>query len=244
MAEREHFTNFRTTMFGTGIAFIATAFGAQISGWMHWITIGISYGVGLALLLTATVLIAQSLFSGQSAHLDISTPQASGMIPGIPTLSALLGQNPSVDFNVKKFLALAHYSPVTAEVEKTIKIVAQQNFPNDREAFYARFIGVGIVAYQHDQTWLMIFGSQLKAMAELGSLGLIPIANLKKYYDKAVLDYPKAYKDYSFEQWVAFMETRMLIVTYPTKMAELSFNGQDFLKYLAHVGRNPDGRPN
>jgi hypothetical protein len=244
MAEREHFTNFRCFTFGTGFAIMAAAFGAQIGGWTHWITIGIGYGVGIVLMLIATALITKSYFSGQSEHSAISSPQASGRIPGIPTLSALLGQSPSVDFNVKKFFALAHYSPVTAEIEKNIKIVAQQNFPKDREAFYARFIGVGVVAYQHDQTWLMIFGSQLKAMAEMGSRGLIPLADLKKHYDKAVVDYPRTYGDYSFEQWVDFMKSRLLIATYPSQMVELSFNGQDFLKYLAHVGRNVDGKPN
>jgi hypothetical protein len=93
--------------------------------------------------------------------------QTSGVIPGIPTLSALLGQNPNVDFNAKQFFALAHYSPITAEAEKNVKIIAQQYSPNDKEAFYARFIGIGVIAYQHDITWFTIFGSQLMALTEL-----------------------------------------------------------------------------
>lgn len=244
MDEQEHFTNFRCFTFGTGFALFATAFGAQIGGWTHWITIGTGYGVGTVLMLIATALITKSYFSGQSEQSAISSTQASRTTPGIPTLSALLGQNPSVDFDARKFFALAHYSPVTAEIEKNIKIIAQQNSPNDREAFYARFIGVGVVAYQHDQTWLMIFGSQLKAMAEMSSRGIIPLTDIKKHYDKAVVDYPRTYEDYSFAQWVDFMKSRLLIATYPSKMVELSFNGQDFLKYLAHVGRNADGKPN
>ena len=164
--------------------------------------------------------------------------QASGVIPRIPTLSALLGQNPNVEFNAKQFFALAHYSPITAEIEKNIKIIAQQYSPNDKEAFYARLIGVGAVAYQHDVTWFTIFGSQLTALAELNSRGLIPIADLKKHYDKAVAGYPKTYGDYSFEQWMDYMQSRMLIAKYPSQMVELSFNGKDFLKYLAHVGWN------
>ncbi len=242
MAEREHFTNFRCFAFGTGFTLMATSFGAQIGGWTHWITIGIGYGIGIVLMLTATVFITKSYSCTQSGYPAISPGQTSGMIPGIPTLSALLGQNPSVEFNAKQFFALAHYSPITAEIENNIKIVAQQYSPNDKEAFYARFIGIGAVAYQHDVTWFTIYGSQLLAMEEMNSRGLIPVADLKKYYDKAVADYPKTYGNYTFDQWLTYMKSRMLIATYPSQMVELSFNGRDFLKYLTHVGMKINGK--
>jgi hypothetical protein len=244
MAEREHFTNGRCLTFGTGSALTATAFGAQVSGWTHWVTEGIGYGIGIVMMLIATVLIAKSYFSGQSEQTAISSPQPSGTIPGIPTLSALLGQNPSVEFDAKQFFALAHYSPITAEIEKNIKIIAQQNSPNDKEAFYARFIGVGVVAYQHDVSWFTIFGSQLRAMEEMNSRGILPITDIKKHYDKAASDFPKTYENYSFDQWLAFMISRMLIAVYPSQMVELSWNGKDFLKYLSHVGRNTNGKAN
>ena len=157
---------------------------------------------------------------------------------GIPSLSALLGQKTNIAFDAKQFFALAHYSPITAEAEKNIKIIAQQNSPNDKEAFYARFIGIGLVAYQHDITWYTIYGSQLAALAELNSRGLIPIADLKKHYDKAVAAYPNTYSSYSFQQWLDFMKARLVIATYPTQMVELSFGGKDFLIYLAHTGRD------
>lgn len=103
-------------------------------------------------------------------------------MPGVPTLSSLLGQNPQITFDPKKFFAVAHYSPVTAEIEKNFRIVAEQNYPNDKESFYARFVGIGVVAYQHDVTWFTIYGSQMEALNELNSRGLIPIADLKKHY--------------------------------------------------------------
>jgi hypothetical protein len=194
--------------------------------------------VPLILLITAGVvwLISRTRKTNQ---LQLQTSQPPAAIPaGIPTLSALLGQNPDITFNAKQFFALAHYSPITAEIEKNIKIIAQQNSPHDKEAFYARFIGVGLVAYQHDMAWFTIYGSQLAALAELNSRGLIPVADLKKHYDKAVLDHPNQFSNYSFDQWIDFMKYRMLIATYPSQMVELSFNGKDFLKYLAHVGRD------
>jgi hypothetical protein len=171
-------------------------------------------------------------------------PQATGIVPGIPALSALLGKNPSVEFNANQFFALAYYSPITAEIEKNIKIIAQQNSPNDREAFYARFIGIGYVAYQNDVSWFTIFGSQLRALEEMNSRGLIPVTDLKKHYDKAVIDYPKTFENYSFDQWLGFMKSRLLVAVYPSQMAELSWGGKDFLKYLAHMAWNTKEKPN
>ena len=170
------------------------------------------------------------------------TPQPPSVVPGIPSLSALLGQNPNVQFDAKRFFALAYYSPVTAEIEKNIKIIAQQNSPSDKEAFYARFIGVGAVAYQHDVTWLTVYGSQMAAMAEMNSRGLIPVADVKKHYDKVAADHPNYYARYSFEQWMDYMQSRMLIARYPSGMVELSFNGKDFLRYLAHTGMSASGK--
>ena len=195
--------------------------------------------VPLVLLITAGgVWLISRRSKANQLQVQESQPPATAIPAGIPALSALLGQNPDITFDAKNFFAIAHYSPITAEIEKNIKIIAQQNSPHDKEAFYARFIGVGLVAYQHDMTWFMIYGSQLAALAELNSRGLIPIADLKKHYDKAVAAYPNTYSSYSFQQWLDFMKARLVIATYPTQMVELSFGGKDFLKYLAHTGRD------
>ncbi|HEY0307750.1 MAG TPA: hypothetical protein VGB94_06280 [Acidobacteriaceae bacterium] len=239
MAEREHFTNGRCITFGTGCTLVGTAFGAQIGGWSHWFTIGIAYGMGILLILLATVWIAKSYFSNEpDKQLAVMPEQNQGIVPGIPTLSSLLGQNPDVTFDAKKFFTMAYYSPITAEFEKNMRTVAQQQFPNDKEGFYARLIGVGIATFHYEQTWLLIFGSQLKAMDEMNSRGLIPIADLKNHYDNAVIAYPNTYANYSFDQWYAFMKSRMLIADYPSKMVELSWMGRDFWKWIAHTGHD------
>jgi hypothetical protein len=45
---------------------VVAAFGAQIAGWHHWISIGIAYGVGIALVVVAAVLITRSHHSSDS----------------------------------------------------------------------------------------------------------------------------------------------------------------------------------
>lgn len=244
MAGREHFTNGRCLTFGTGFTLMGAAFGAQIGGWSHWLTIGMAYGMGLLLILLATVLITKSYFSGRSEKSQTATSEQNQGFVGIPTLSSLLGQSPDITFDAKKFFALSYYSPITAEYEKGMRAVAQQQFPNDKEGFYARLLGVGLVVYQYEQTWLVIFGSQLRAMEEINSRGLIPIADMKKHYDKAVIEYPNTYGNYSFDQWYAYIKSRTLIADYPSKMVELSWMGKDFLKWIAHTAHDISKRKN
>jgi len=162
-------------------------------------------------------------------------------IVGVPTLSALHGQTPQITFNAKEAFRLAYYSSLTAETENNIKITANRYNPNDREAFYVRFIGVGLVAYMHDMTWAYIFKSQILMLQEMNHRnGLLALADAKNFYDKAVIGYPAIYAAYSFEQWIAFMKIEQLLVRHPTDMLEISHRGRDFLKYLAHWGRKVD----
>jgi len=181
---------------------------------------------------------------GAPASTIAQQSQSSALTVGIPSLSGLLGQDTTVTFNPKKYFATAYYSPITSEVERNITAIAQQFYPNEKEAFYARFIGVGAVALQHELTWSLIFKSQLDAMDEMSSRGLIPLANLQKYYDEAAKANPQFYGDYPFDKWIEFMKWKMLIATYPTLMVELSWNGKDFLRYMAHVGYKSSGKSN
>jgi hypothetical protein len=155
---------------------------------------------------------------------------------GIPTISALQAQAPQITFNAQEFFRLAYYSPVTAEVENNIKIIAQQNQPGDREGFLARFIGVGYVAITYQMTWLSIFKSQLLMLTELNRRIMTPAAEAKKYYDKAAADYPSLYAQYTFEQWIDYMKGELLLIRHPSDMLEITHRGRDLLKFVVHWG--------
>jgi hypothetical protein len=157
-------------------------------------------------------------------------------------LSALQGQAPQVTFNAREFFRLAYYSPVTAELENNVKIVANNYDPNNREAFYARFIGVGIVMAAHNFTWNNIYKSQLLLLAEMNRKGIIPPSAAKVYYDNAVSESRGAYSSYSFEQWLEYLKREQLIVQYPSQMLDLTHRGKDLLKYLAHWGLDIDAK--
>jgi len=71
---------------------------------------------------------------------------------------------------------------------------------------------------------------------------LLPIAEVKAFYDKAALETPVVYANYSFEQWMEFMKSQVLIIWHPSGMVEITIRGRDFLKYLTHAAHYPDDR--
>jgi hypothetical protein len=158
--------------------------------------------------------------------------------PGVPTLSNLLGQTPQIPFDAKDFFKRAYYSPVTAELENNIKVIAHRE--SNPEDFYARFIGVGLPTFMYEIAWASMFKSQFLALSELNRQILLPSSEVKKFYDNAVSVCPKVYLEYPFEKWLAYLIFHQLVIKHPSEMVELTHKGRDFLKYLAHHGYNPD----
>lgn len=110
-----------------------------------------------ALVMALSVLIGNKLFPSRRylQQTNVQNPTDS-LIPATSTVvPGVLGPT----FDAKTFFRTAYYSSVTAEVEKNIRLVAEQNEPTNREGFLVRFIGVGLVSYLHDYTWLIIFRS-------------------------------------------------------------------------------------
>ncbi len=207
----------------------------NIPGWLIWAILSL-------LSLVVFVWLAKSARVSRvstSSSLQIAPQRPSAF----PSLSALQGQPPQVSFDAREHFRLAYYSPLTAEIENNIKIAAEQNQPDDHEAFYARFIGVGLLAYLHDTTWWVIFKSQLLMLTELNRRnGVMALSDARAYYDRAVVDYPHIYTDYSFDQWLTYMTSQQLIIRHPTDMLEVTHRGRDLLRYLAHWGRDANAK--
>jgi hypothetical protein len=160
-------------------------------------------------------------------------------------LSVPMVQPPPVNFNAADYFRLSYKSEMTSEVEKNIKIIANQNQPNDREGFLAYFIGVGLVAYLHDLTWAYIFRSQILMLTAMTrNNGWLRLSEAKSYYDNAAMQSPDTYRNYSYDQWLQFLMSQQLIIRHPSEMLEITIRGKDFLKYLTHWGRLADDRKN
>jgi hypothetical protein len=150
---------------------------------------------------------------------------------------------PPVNFNANEYFRLAYHSDCTVDIEKRIRIAAHQSQPDNHEAFYAKFIGVGLIAYMHDIVWAYIFRSQILALMELVHKGgLMPIADAKAHYDLAAGESPQMYTGYSFDNWLKFLKSNSLVIQHPSNMLEITVRGKDYLKYSTHYGRFPDAR--
>lgn len=158
------------------------------------------------------------------------------------TLSAL---TPGVNFNFDDYFRLAHVSQLTEQTAKDIKILVGQQHPNDREETLARFIGIGFWGYMHEVMWPYIFRSQILALTELNAHGgIMPLGGIRMYYDKATIDHPSTYAQYSFDQWMSFMLAQSLWLKRPGDAIEITLRGRDFLKFMTHWGWTADMKRN
>ncbi len=169
------------------------------------------------------------LYLGQ---IRINVPQSSSMQTAA-TLSA------GKAFDAAEFFRHSYYSPLQAEIETNTRTAAQQNQPNDREAFYVKLIAIGLLSFTYDTIWLTIYKSQLMALLELNrNNGLLPLSQIKTHYDQAVAAFPAAYANYSFEKWSGYMTSQILVIIHPSQMVEITARGKDFLKYALHWGKD------
>jgi hypothetical protein len=145
------------------------------------------------------------------------------------------------NFDTAEFFKNAYSSQFKEETENNIRAAAVQNQPSDREGFYVKLIAIGLNSYMYDMAWAYIYKSQILLLMELNRK-IMPVAEVKAYYDKAASDHPILYARYSFDQWMAFMKSHILLIQHPSGMVEITVRGKDFLKYLTHWGRYPDDR--
>jgi hypothetical protein len=95
--------------------------------------------------------------------------------------------------------------------------------------------------YTFELTWLLIYASQLDALHDLNS-GPLKRKQLRPYYDAVAQKFPDAYRQYSFDGWLGFMRT-LVLIREDGDMVSLTIRGQEFLKYLIHTQRSAKGRP-
>lgn len=159
-------------------------------------------------------------------------------------MSEVLTASPASIFDWESFLKNAYVSPLYEDIEKNVRIAAERVSPNDHESFYTKFIAIGVVCYKHDIIWSAIFRSQFLLLEELNSKGFLPLTAAKPFYEEAIVKYPAAYTNYSFEQWLDFLKSQGLLLHHQSDMLEITNYGKDFLRYSAHTGRRADGRTN
>jgi len=179
--------------------------------------------------------------AGMFVYLGRQKRSLSGQLTVQSTTATLSPTNKA--FDATQFFQLAYYSQLQPEAEANIREAAAQNQPNDKEGFYVKLIAIGVIAYSYDIIWFTIYRSQLLALLELNRRGgILPIATIRAYYDQAVSDFSSEYAGSSFDAWLSFLSTNVLLFKHPSDMIEITIRGKDFLKYLLHHGRDAEQR--
>lgn len=188
--------------------------------WAIWLIIAV-------LSFLAFLWLARQLTKSSSAQL--TTVQRTAMTPG-------------AEFDPEQFFNTAYQSQIVAESANNFRSMAIAKYPNvkEREEFCYKFIGAGLTSYLYDETWWLIYRSQLLLLQEANQR-LISLDEAKAFYDNAAKEYPNEYKTYTFDAWLNFIRLRGLILQHGT-MLEITLRGRDFLKFLVHTSRSANLR--
>jgi hypothetical protein len=143
-------------------------------------------------------------------------------------------------FNVDVFLKNLYQSPLEVGFELGIRGWLDKLPGKQREESLIMLARRGLVSYVYELAWWLIFGSQMAALTELNNRVIRKEEIKLKYYDKAIPQDPKFYAKYPFEQWLNYLKFHVFILELPGNTIGITERGRDFLKYLVHVGYNPN----
>ncbi|MEY9428868.1 hypothetical protein ABH975_004183 [Bradyrhizobium ottawaense] len=87
-----------------------------------------------------------------------------------------------------------------------------------------------------ERTYNFIFGSQLLLLERLNSSPL-SLDDLKEFYERGKTAFPEIYKTYTFEQWLAFLESSSLVARVNGgSLFAITPRARGFLRYLIDNG--------
>lgn len=136
-------------------------------------------------------------------------------------------------------LIKAVQSPLLSEMEEQIRkdLDVYSKDGIEREKVLIKAVAANQIAVVFERTYSLIFGSQLAILQFLASSPNIlerPEAILP-FYEKAKAGYPSLYETYSFDKWLSFMKSSIL-VTQQNESIGITVRGKEFLKYLIDHG--------
>jgi hypothetical protein len=67
------------------------------------------------------------------------------------------------------------------------------------------------VALTHERNYNAIFGSQLRLLEQMNPATGVPPSVARQIYDEAKAAFPDVYRDYTFDQWIGFLQNGGLI---------------------------------
>lgn len=138
--------------------------------------------------------------------------------------------------NIPISKALDSYSEETTKMsEKIVKEkLGYDKLNTDEERITALLVyaKVSLFYNQMMQIYNFIYGSQIKLMQKLNADGQVQKEKVKSYYEMAKEVWMEAYKDYSFDQYLFFLQNYNLITISQNEILSITYFGKDFLRFL------------
>jgi hypothetical protein len=117
----------------------------------------------------------------------------------------------------------------TGEIEAAIRQTAGQVPVPDRDTYLFRSLTVALIYVQFETLWWNIFASQIKALQHLNN-GQLKRETIFPYYAEAAAANPSFYAEYSFDKWLGFMRSHV-VIREDGDLIGITVKGKDFLKF-------------
>ncbi|MCX2837808.1 hypothetical protein OQ279_06545 [Salinimicrobium sp. MT39] len=155
-------------------------------------------------------------------------------------------QSKEIDQNVvKELLDSIEDTPLIKEQVDLIKEdLDQRKLPYDSptDEILIKFLAGTQIALQFEVTHNLIFGSQLTLLKELNSIkpeGL-PEKDIHSYVSKVFKQFPNAYKDWGYENYLNFLYSHILILKSEQGKIHITKRGVEFLAWMIRNSKRED----
>jgi hypothetical protein len=134
-------------------------------------------------------------------------------------------------------------SPTLARVERELHAELAIIDPEQQIDILVRHLAVARLARNFEQTYRIIYGSQIAGIAALAAtaLGEAPVSESASYFDAVKAKFPEFYEESSFDEWIAY-PIRADLIERSGDTIKITEMGREFLTYL-NVTKLPSDKP-
>jgi hypothetical protein len=156
----------------------------------------------------------------------------SSAVVGSPTVPALAADAARGDI-----LRNVGISPLVIERERAIFRDMNNVQVGERINLLVRHLAIASLFFIAEQTYRLIFGSQLAMVEHLNLYGPTPKAKLLElFYDPAAANFPEPYAKISPDRWLRFPVTSGLMASQDGELYTITQTGKAFLEWIVATG--------
>jgi hypothetical protein len=112
-----------------------------------------------------------------------------------------------------------------------------KNNASDRERFLIKTAADAVATGAYEHMYIQIYGSQLAAVRDLNSAGVVPASSLEPYFLQAKEAFPTLYENDTFDRWLAWLtNVGYFVQRHNDDRISISDIGRDFLQYVVSRG--------